>query len=169
MKPTTQAFDDAMLKGESLSRLIFFFNAFGVRAWGEESPHDLAEVEGDPRFADGSYDADGSVTAGAGLGVLLDNSARLMEIPPINNGNPDFSLEDFIDQTGGAVVTFEVSNEDGLCSVIEAEENIISAIVQFVVIAPGAVSWDDRLIVGEYRVEEFDLDRDMMVLQCKTF
>jgi len=169
MQPTTQAFDDAMLKGESLTRLLLFLNAYGVRIWGEEKPIKLAESEGTIRFADGTYEADGVVTAGAGLGVLFDISARLLPIGNMDTGNPDFSLEDFVDQSEGTIVAFELSNEDGLFSIIEATENIISATVQLIGIPPGAVSWDDRLVIGQFRVEEFTLDRDLIFLQCKAF
>ncbi len=166
MLPTSLNFDNAMKRGERSIPIVFFSNAFGVRVWSTHYPPGLADAAGDEHLADGAWKGDGAIKAGSGLGGILDRGGRVIEIGSLAEGSPDASLEEGFAQSEPAEVSVVVSNDDLACSAIEAEENILSGQVRLTLIQPGATDWNDRLDLGDYRVVEYELTREPLILEC---
>ena len=168
MKATSLNFDAAMAAGERPIPIVYFSNAYGVRIWSTQYPPRVADAEGDEHLADGTWKADGSIRAGSNLGGILERAGRLIEISPLEEGNPDASLEESQSESDAASLSVVVENEGLPLSVLEAEENVLSALVRLVVIHPGSTDWNDRLDLGDFRVAEYTLERERLTLECEA-
>jgi len=73
---TSIDFHKRITRGEKPVPYIVISTALGYRAYAQKELNRVFEVEG--YFADGTYTADGSITAGSGLGVL-EKSARVID------------------------------------------------------------------------------------------
>lgn len=167
MRSTSLRFDVSMAAGERPVPIVLFSNAFGVRIWSTQHPPALADAEGDEHLADGTFKADGSIKAGSGLGSILERSGRMLEIGELEEGNPEFSLEESQSQTDPAGLSLALSNDDLALSLLEAEENVLSAQVRLALIQPGSTDWNDHLLLGDFRVVEYTLERERLTLECR--
>ncbi len=168
MKATSLNFDAAMAEGARLILIVYFVNAYGVRVWATQHPPKIADAAGDEHLADGTWKADGSIKAGSDLGGILERAGRIVEggIGALEEGNPEASLEETQAETDPAVIEIRVDNEDGAMSALEAQENIVSAVVRLTAIHPGAADWIDRLELGEFVVTAYTFERDWLELEC---
>ncbi len=167
MKATSLNFDAAMARGERPLLIAYFSNGYGVRIWATQYPPRVADLAGDENPLDGSWKLDGSVKLGSDLGGILDRAGRLMEIGDLEEGSPDESVEEGFEQTDPARITLTLSNDDLAMSIMEAEENVLSALIRLTMIQPGATEWGDRFDLGEFRVKEYELERERMILECE--
>lgn len=156
-----------MQRGERPVPVVFFSNAYGVRVWSTQHPPKIADAETDEHLADGTWKAGGSIKAGGGLGSALERSGRVLEIGPLEEGNPEFSLKESSAQTDPAGLRVVLSNDDDALGFLEAEENVLSAQVRLALIQPGSADWNDHLVLGDFRVVEYILERERLTLDCR--
>lgn len=80
MKRTLINFHDRINRGEIPVPFVIITTDMGYRAYAAKELGKVFEVSG--YLADGTYSADGTITAGTGIGVL-EKSARLLSLGPV--------------------------------------------------------------------------------------
>ena len=146
MKETTLNFDAVMLGGNAPILAVVFTNAYGVRVWGAQHPPAVLE---------------------SGLWPIVERASRVVELGPLEEGNPEFSFLETQLQADPAGLTVVLSNDDLACSRLEADENILSARVQYVIFPVGSTDWTDALVLSDLRVVAYTLRREHLVLECR--
>lgn len=139
----------ALMDGHRTAILLFALtNASGVRIYGEADPAEEYRLIVEPPRADGTYLADGSVTAGAdsvdvvGHGGLLVNPGRLREtMTPIST-----AVLGAYEQTEAGSMTVQLNNagppEGRPFTLMEAAENVLGAEGRVILTFPGVLARD---------------------------
>jgi len=167
MRETSLNFDASMSRGERPILIVYFINGYGARVYSSEYPPTIADLAGDDKFLDGTWKLDGSIILGDGVGAIHDRAGRLIEISSLEEGSLDDTVQSGFERSDPARITVSLSNDDLGLSLIESEENILSAVLRLTMIQSGATDWVDKFEFGEYRVMEYELSRDRLTLQCE--
>ncbi len=146
MKETTLNFDKVMREGRAPILIVVFSNAYGVRIWGTQYPPKVVE---------------------SGLWPIVERAARIVDVGPLDEGNPEFSFLETQTQSDPAGLSLTLSNDDLALSRLEADENILSARVQYMAFPPGSTDWNDLLVLSDLRVIEYTLERERLTLECR--
>ena len=96
--------------------------------------------------------------------ITLSNTATSFEEIQTNSNNSFLETQKQSDPAGLSLI---LSNDDLALSRLEADENNLSARVQYMAFPPGSTDWNDLLVLSDLRVIEYTLERERLVLECR--